>query len=367
MTKPLQPHPFARLKASLSKTRQVPEGSKGQPPLFFRFSAEGVTRYDPAEGTPPFVKGSGDYTVALYPHSTPAQVEQLADAWHLHPRLRTALLKPMHGKFGQFEDVLYLPLRGAQYIDKTGDVRLIPLQVLLRGDEMAILSPEGVWVDGRPLLNSDESAIESLGSRIFHNDLLEEAASHGPPGLTYWLVEEVVGSFIPALEGLEEDQEQVEVEVFTSKSRPSQKIYKLNQEAAELLRATNAISRGLPPLIEGLYVNYPDAEVDSYFYFGDLGQHVQSLSTQVTLLREALSQVLTINATLVAERQNDDMKKISGWAGIAFAPTLIAGIYGMNFIEMPELDWIHGYPAALTVMVLLSGSLFFIFKRNDWI
>ena len=152
MTKPLQPHPFARLKASLSKARQVPEGSKGQPPLFLRFSEEGITRYDPAEGTPPFVKGSGDYTVALYPHSTPAQVEQLADAWRLDPRLRAALLKPMHGKFGQFEDVLYLPLRGAQYIDKTGDVRLIPLQVLLRGDEMAILSPEGVWVDGRPLL-----------------------------------------------------------------------------------------------------------------------------------------------------------------------------------------------------------------------
>lgn len=367
MTKPRYPHPFAHLKAALTKTKRSANGQETPPPIFFRFSSGGIKRYDPTAPEGPLNDDPGAYTVALYPHSTHSQVEQLAQAWDLHPRLLAQLLKPMQGKYGQFQDVLYLPLRGAQYIDKTGDVRLIPLQVLLRGNEMVILLPEGIWLDGLPLLDDKESSLFNLNARIAHNDLLDEAASHGPPGLTYWLVEEVVGSFMPALEGLEEDQEQVEVEVFSGRSRPSQKIYKLNQEAAELLRATNAISRGLPPLIEGLYNNYPDAQVDSYFYFGDLGQHVQSLSTQVTLLREALSQVLTVNATLVAERQNDDMKKISGWAGIAFAPTLVAGIYGMNFIEMPELDWIHGYPAALTVMVLLSASLFFIFKHNDWI
>lgn len=360
-------HHFAHLKAALMKNRERPGEVLAEPPVFFYFSKEGIKRYDPNDKADSFPTVAGGYSVALYPHATASQVKQLEETWGLHPRLTAALLQPMQGKYGQFGDVLYVPLRGAQYIDKTGDVRLIPLQVLLRGNEMVILLSEGVWVDGTPLLKGDEHSIEDLGSRINHVDLLREGASHGPPGLTYWLVEEVVASFTPALEGLEEDQEQVEIEVFSGKSRPSQKIYKLNQEAAELLRATNAISRGLPPLIEGLYKNYPDSEMDRYFYFGDLGQHVQSLSTQVTLLREALSQVLTVNATLVAERQNEDMKKISGWAGIAFAPTLVAGIYGMNFIGMPELDWGHGYPLALSVMLLLSGSLYFIFKRNDWI
>ena len=360
-------HPFAHLKAALKKPRRAPAEPHGEPPVFLRFSSDGINPYEPVTGSTPVAPDSDAYTVAIYPHATASEIEQLGEAWHLHPRLVARLLKPIEGRHGQFRDVLYLPLRGAQYIDETGDVQLIPVQVLLRGDEMVILLPDGVWLDGKPLLDGDEPSIENLELRGAHTDLLEEAAGHGPPGLTYWLVEEVVGSFEPALEGLEEDQEQIEVEVFTGKSRQSKKIYKLNQEAAELLRASNAIGRGLPSLMEALDERYPDTGSERDLRFRDIEHRVQSLSAQVTSLREALSQVLTINATLVAERQNDDMKKISGWAGIAFAPTLIAGIYGMNFVVMPELDWIHGYPIAIGVMILLSGGLFIIFKRNDWI
>ena len=360
-------HPFAYLKTALTKTRNTPEGAQEIPPVFLCISSKGIRGFDPGDEFVCSESDPGTCTVAIYPHATAAQVEQLGEAWGLHHRLVARLLKPTEGKHGQFHDVLYLPLRAAQYIDETGDVQLIPIQVLLRGSEMVILLPDGVWVDGEPLLDGDEPSISDLELRGAHTDLLEEMATHGPPGLTYWLVEEVVSSFVPALEGLEEDQEQIEVEVFTGKSRQSQRIYKLNQEAAELLRASNAIARGLPSLMDTLNEWYPDTAEEGSLHFGDLEQHVQSLSAQVTSLRESLSQVLTINATLVAERQNDDMKKISGWAGIAFAPTLIAGIYGMNFEGMPELGWAHGYPIALGVMVLLSGSLFIIFKKNDWI
>ena len=361
------PHPFAHLKTALTKSRPTSERVVDEPPIFLLINDKGFTTFDPTAESAPVHAGSGEYTVAIYPHATAAQVEQLGKAWGLHSRLVARLLKPAEGRPGRFHDVFYLPLRGAQYIDETGDVQLIPLQVLLRGSEMVILLPDGVWLDGLPLLDEKEPFISDLELRGAHTDLLKEVAGHGPPGLTYWLVEEVVSSFVPALEGLEEDQEQIEVEIFSGKSRQSQRIYKLNQEAAELLRASNAIARGLPSLLEELEKRYPASDTERDLHFGDLEQRVQSLSAQVTSLREALSQVLTINATLVAERQNDDMKKISGWAGIAFAPTLIAGIYGMNFVGMPELDWVHGYPIALTVMVVLSGSLFIVFKRNDWI
>ena len=361
-------NPLPHLLHSHAKKGETSEARRDSQPARFRLADGGIFLFQEDGGeAAPKSSAPDDYLLTIYPHSDRAQVEALAEQWDLHPLLVENMLHPMQGKFGQYEDVLYLPLRGARYTDATGDVRLIPLQLLLRGSEAALLLPQGEWLDGEPLWTTPPTSGAGLFRRVGEPTLLQEAAPAGPPGFAYWLVDEVVASFMPTLEGLEEDQEQIEDEVFSGSGRPSKKIYKLNQEAAELLRATNAISRGLPPLIDGLYHNYPDSDMNSYFYFGDLGQHVQSLNTQVTLLRESLTQVLTVNATLVAERQNDDMKKISGWAGVLFAPTLVAGIYGMNFERMPELGWGHGYPAALLVMIAFSFALYTIFKKNDWI
>jgi len=93
-----------------------------------------------------------------------------------------------------------------------------------------------------------------------------------------------------------------------------------------------------------------------------------------------LSDILTVNATLVSQAQNEELKalsestydqneqvkRISAWAAILFAPTLIASVYGMNFANMPELDWVFGYPFAILLMLAVSGLLFFIFKRRGW-
>ena len=359
-------HPFAQLKKAMTRPQRG-AGVAEEAPVFLCFSDKGITPLDAVPHPSCKEATSGAFNVAIYPHATEAQVHQLGQAWHLQPRLVSRLLKPAGGRPGQFGDVLYLPLRGAEYIDETGDVQLIPLQVLMRGEEMVILLPDGVWLDGSPLFDDTDPSVENLEFRGAHTDILEDAIKQGPPGLAYWLVEEVVSTFVPALEGLEEDQEQIEVEIFKGKGRQSEKIYKLNQEAAELLRATNGVARSIPQLAEALSESYPHSSNESHLDFEDLEHRVQTLSSQVSALREALSQVLTINATLVAERQNDDMKKISGWAGIAFAPTLVAGIYGMNFVSMPELDWGHGYPVALAFMAFLSGILYIVFKKNDWI
>ena len=101
----------------------------------------------------------------------------------------------------------------------------------------------------------------------------------------------------------------------------------------------------------------------------------------MSAFRALLQNALAVNAALVAQRQNDEMrlltessfaqneqvKRISSWAAILFAPTLIASIYGMNFRDMPELDWIFGYPMALALMIVMGGILFLTFKRNKWI
>jgi magnesium transporter len=101
-------------------------------------------------------------------------------------------------------------------------------------------------------------------------------------------------------------------------------------------------------------------------YLQDVSDHLTRASSQAAELRDALSQILSVNSTLVAQRQNEDMKKISGWAAILFAPTLVAAVYGMNFDVMPELHWAFGYPFALALMAGFALALYLIFKRSKW-
>jgi magnesium transporter len=113
----------------------------------------------------------------------------------------------------------------------------------------------------------------------------------------------------------------------------------------------------------------------------DVEDHYTRVLERVENYRALLTNLVNVQATLVAQRQNDEMarmteagyeqneqvKRISSWAAIAFAPTLVAGIYGMNFDHMPELHWALGYPFAILLMVLAGGLLWVLFKRNDWL
>jgi magnesium transporter len=102
-------------------------------------------------------------------------------------------------------------------------------------------------------------------------------------------------------------------------------------------------------------------------YLRDVQDHAQHVSERLTGYRDLLQNILSVNLTLVSLQQNEQVKKISGWAAILFAPTLIGTVYGMNFDHMPELHWTLGYPFALTLMVLTSLVLYLAFKRRGWL
>ncbi len=116
-------------------------------------------------------------------------------------------------------------------------------------------------------------------------------------------------------------------------------------------------------------------------YLRDVDDHLTQIVERIDEFRQALRDMLTVNATLVAQQQNEEMKhlsvaanlqneevkKISAWAAILFAPTLIGTIYGMNFEHMPELGWAHGYLFALALMAITCATLYWIFKRRDWL
>ena len=106
--------------------------------------------------------------------------------------------------------------------------------------------------------------------------------------------------------------------------------------------------------------------VDDVRRFRDVKDHAIQVNDRIDDLRSTLQNALEVNSIIVAERQNDDMKRISGWAAILVAPTIIGSIYGMNFDDMPELHWAFGYPAALLLMVATSVALYFGFKKKGW-
>ena len=159
----------------------------------------------------------------------------------------------------------------------------------------------------------------------------------------------------------------------------SRRIYELSREVAEFQRATRPLTAVLSSLSAGFTKYGIDEELQRYLR--DVDDHLTQVIERVDEFRQLLRDMLTVNATLVAQQQNEEMrnlaeasnvqneevKKISAWAAILFAPTLIGTVYGMNFEHMPELDWRFGYPLALGLMVLTCVTLYMVFKRRDWL
>lgn len=290
----------------------------------------------------------------FYPTPNPADVAELADAWALHPLLREDLQKArQRPKLERYGDVLFLVVRSARYDDDREEVDFAEFHVLLRPHAVALLCQSAKWIDG------------SDGAGIAQDDLADpHLLGLGPEAVVYRLIDAIVDGYAPVLHGLEIDKEQIERQVFGGDAAVAERIYRLSQEVIDVQHTVASMSEVLRALRAGFGKYGIPEELQSYLQ--DVSDHLARASTHAAELRDALSQILNVNATLVAQRQNEDMKKISGWAAILFAPTLIAAVYGMNFDMMPELHWAFGYPFAILLMTGFAALLFVIFKRSKW-
>ncbi|WP_167456861.1 magnesium and cobalt transport protein CorA [Microbacterium phyllosphaerae] len=314
------------------------------------------------ESAQAFTNASENRTaLLLYPKPTPEDIAELASTWHLHPLLVEDLLHAgQRPKLERYEDTLFLVIRSAWYIDATEDVDFAEFHVLVRPRAVAVFCQDGRWIDG--LDADDASGAADRGDQTLLDD--EQLLHHGPEAIVYRLLDAIVDGYTPVLRGLAIDREQIERQVFGGDATVTERIYRLSQEVIDLQQATSGLSELLAALRKG-FRRY-DIPEPLQSYLQDVADHLSRVETQVSELRESLSQILTVNGTLVAQRQNEDMKKISGWAAILFAPTLIGAIYGMNFDNMPELHWSFGYPLAIGGMIAFALVLYVIFKRQKW-
>ena len=197
-----------------------------------------------------------------------------------------------------------------------------------------------------------------------------EAAPHllakGPAFVLHAIMDFVVDQYFPIVDGLEDDLEALEEDIFNERINrdTTMRIYTLKRDLLE-------VKRGVSPLVDiSNRLMRPDLELipdDARPYFRDVYDHAVRINEKVDGLRELLSTALEANLSLTTIAQNEATKRITGWAAIFAVPTMIAGVYGMNFRFMPELEWRYGYPLVMAVTVGLCGFLYYRFKRSGWL
>ncbi len=262
-------------------------------------------------------------------------------------------------KLERYGDDLALVVRGASYIEVTETVEF--------GDIHLFVTPTGVVT----VRLADDPDLGEVRTRL---EADPELLALGPRAVLYGVLDQVADSYGPVVVGLENDIDEVEDQIFEEQITisVSKRIYALHREVIGFQRAVQPLTGILDEL--RLLAAAEDADIELRRLFRDVHDHVIRVGDRVDNFRALLDNALTTHMALVGQRQteaslaqNEQTKQISAWAAILFAPSLVGTIYGMNFRDMPELDWAWGYPFALGLMVALAGALYGVFKRVKWI
>ncbi|KQO84482.1 MULTISPECIES: magnesium and cobalt transport protein CorA [unclassified Frigoribacterium] len=187
----------------------------------------------------------------------------------------------------------------------------------------------------------------------------------GPQAMLWALLDAVVDAYKPVIDGLENDIDEIEQQLFAGEPGVSRRIYELFGEVADFQKASRPLIAMLDGLLRGSEKYRVGTELERRLR--DVQDHVIRVVDRADTFRAVLQNALALNATLVAQDSNEVTKRISAWAAILFAPTLVGAVYGMNFDVMPELHWAWGYPFALGLMVAIAGGLFGAFRWKRWL
>jgi magnesium transporter len=295
----------------------------------------------------------------------PRELGELAELFDL-PELAVedAILAHQRPKFERYGSTLFVVLKAARYRDEAEEVEFGEVHLFL-GPNFAIT-----------VRHSESPDLSRVRRRLESDPAL---LAKGTEAVLYAILDAVVDGYSPVVAGLANDIDEIETEVFRGDPGVSRRIYELSQEVLDFQRAAQPLSGILAAIMAGFDKYGVDEDLRSYLR--DVADHVVQVTERVEGFRLQLRDILTVNATLVAQRQNEEIrelteasiaqgeevKKISAWAAILFAPTLVGTVYGMNFDRMPELHWRYGYLMALLLMALVSGVLYAVFKRRNWI
>lgn len=267
-------------------------------------------------------------------------------------------------KLERYGDTLFMVLKAARYNDASERVEF---------GELNIFAGPNFVITVRHAESPDLSIVRA---RL---ESTPDALDAGPEAVLYAILDAVVDEYAPVVAGLATDIDEIETQVFGGDPSVSRRIYELNREVIAFERAV----KPLTGILEMFSSGFADGHVEEQLqqYLRDVADHVEKARERIEEFRVLLRDILAVNSSLIAQRQTEEAqrlseasnvqavqaRKISGWAAILFAPTLIGSIYGMNFDVMPELSWEWGYPFALALMAASSIVLYIVFKRKGWL
>jgi magnesium transporter len=295
--------------------------------------------------------------IGLY-RPTESEMAAVASEFGLHElAVEDAISAHQRPKLERYGDNLFTVLRPARYLDDTETVEF---------GELHVFTGKNFVVTVR---HAETGSVGQVRRRLERRpDLLR----HGTEAVLYALLDQVVDDYVPVVVGLENDIDEIEDQLFSGDPRVSRRIYELAREVIQFQRAIHP----LPAMMQLLRRGFEKYAVDTELQHNlrDVEDHVERLISRADSFRDLLQNALTLDGTLTANRQNEasakqneQVKKISSWAAIFFAPSFVAGVYGMNFDYMPELHWTLGYPMAIGLMAATAALMYGIFKKKGWL
>jgi len=282
-----------------------------------------------------------------------AEFAHVASEFALHPlAVEDALKAHQRPKLEVYDDSLFVVLKPIVYEPESDRVSSGELMVFM-GDSFVVTVRHG---EGAPLAEV---------RRRLEAD--REVLKHGPTAVLYAVSDAIVDHYLDVAGELQVDLEELEADVFApsggNPANTAERIYTAKRQVLEFRRASGPLAGPVARLTAG---SVPFVNERSQPFFRDVNDHLLRSNEQVEGLDRLLSDVLSAHLAQMGVRQNDDMRKISAWAAMAAVPTMVAGIYGMNFDHMPELRWEGSYPVVIVVMAGIVAGLYRVFKRRGW-
>jgi magnesium transporter len=280
-----------------------------------------------------------------------AEFEEVTRQFDLHElAVEDAINAHQRPKLELYDDTLFVVLKPARYLDEAEEIEFGEILLFIDTDFVVAVR------------HGEASQLVQVRRNL---EQQPDELALGPGAVLLAVVEQVVDDYAVVLTQLEIDIQQVEAEVFSEEEEaPTERIYKLKREVLEFAQATTPLVGPLERLARG---RFDGVHPDLSEYFRDVHDHLQRVVDQITTLRDLLNSILEANLTQVSVQQNADMRKISAWVAIAAVPTLLAGVWGMNFTSMPELSWKLGYPLAVGIMATACTYLYVRFRRSGWL
>ncbi len=288
--------------------------------------------------------------IGLY-EPTEAILRQVQEEFGLHDlAVEDALAAHQRPKLELYDQSLFVVLRTAQ----------------LDAERQLEFGETHVFVGERYVISVRHGSLKShIGVRA-RCEASPQLLAKGPGYVLYALMDFIVDQYLPLVEALEEQLQELEDQIFNQKFTrdTTEHIYRLKRDLLGLKRTVSPLVDVCNRLMRFDLDLIPD---DTRLYFRDIYDHVVRVNEMIDNLRELLTTALEANLSLVSVSQNKDTRRLAAWAAIIAVPTMIAGVYGMNFEHMPELQWAYGYYAVMGAMIVVCLGLWFGFRRSGWL